>query len=147
MSSSHTDTPASVSSLSTSLIAAFLPSITFPPCRPPSGPRLGEAGPGRRDHRLRRDAELLVQRLLRRRRAEVVDPLGLAGVPDERLPRLGDARLDRHPRPHRRWKYVLLIGIVLLPEPFHAGQRDNPRRDAVGCEQFACRHGDLHLAA
>ena len=82
--------------------------------------------------RLRRDAELPVQGLLVGRRAIVVDPHRLAGVSHESLPWLGNPRLDRHARAHRPREHVLLIGRVLLLEPFHAGQRHNPRGDPVG---------------
>ena len=43
----------------------------------------------------------------------------------------------------RRRQHLLLIGSVLLLEPFHARHRHNPGRDAIGGEQFARRLYDV----
>src|ERR1700744_3551839 len=117
MSSSQTDTPAWVSSASTSAImTAFLPSleICFRAC---SAPRLCDGRPRGGGDSLGRDTELPVEHGLGGGRTEVVHADRLAGVADENLPRRSDDRFDRHARPNRRREDFLLIRSVLCLKP------------------------------
>src|SRR5450756_592114 len=120
MSSSQIDTPAWVSSSSTSLIAAFLL---------PSSSSLRDGCLGGVGYRLRGDAELLIDHGSRRRGAVVVDSDRLARVTDEDLPRRRDARLDRHPGLHRRREHILLVGSVLERKPSGDRLRANPAEE------------------
>ena len=80
--------------------------------RSPGGP--GHLLPGRGDDVLRREAELLLQLLQRRRRAEGLhaDPCPVAA--DVALPAERRGLLDRHARRHRRRQHAVAVLLVLL---------------------------------
>src|SRR5437764_4916182 len=79
--------------------------LTLAPNSVAGGRTLGRADLRQRrvrrgDDALRRQAELFVEDLVRRARAEVVEAEGLAGIADDFAPSERRGRLDRHPSPH-----------------------------------------------
>src|SRR5262249_35576683 len=133
MSSSHIDTPISVSWASVSCCAVM--SIALPrlaPCYSRGAfsllllrcitvyfaqPNTGQAVSRRFGYAVGRDAELGVKLLVVRRRAEMLQADAAARVADELPPAQGDPGLHADPRPDVRWQHLVAIGSVLLLEP------------------------------
>src|SRR6266566_8314858 len=127
MSSSQMATPAADSSASASecVVMTVAPLLTgVRTCRTGIPSRLGQARHRRGHHVLRGQPEVLVEVLVTRAGAEVLQAHALARVTGERPPAERDARLDAHACPHPGRQHLPLVGSVLRGEPFHARHGD-----------------------
>src|SRR5574338_397283 len=86
----------------------------------------GETAHGVR-HRVRGQAELLVDPLVGRRSAEAVDADRDSVLADPALPSERDAGLDRHARADTRWQHLVTVRLILLRKELPAGKRDDAR--------------------
>ena len=99
------------------------------------------------DDGIRGDAELLVERRVVGRGAEVLEAHGAAGVADDVAPAERHAGLDRDTGAHGRRDDGVAVGDVLLLEPLAARHGDDASLDAVGGQRLAGLDGELDLRA
>src|SRR3954467_8695848 len=97
------------------------------------------------DDAVDREPELLEDRSGRRRCAEMIETYDRSLVADPAVPAERDARFDRDPGPDGSRQHGLSIGGVLELEPLPAGERHDPRRDAVRLERLGRAEGELEL--
>src|SRR5690349_20209425 len=82
-------------------------------------------------NRFRREAEMLLDRLERRRLAEAIDADGEPTLADEAVPVVGDAGLQRHAHAAGR-QHRVAPRLVLDEEALRRGHADDAHRHAAG---------------
>ena len=98
-------------------------------------------------HVLGRDAEVLVQLLLRSRRTKAGHSDETTCSADVPLPALLDASFHRDSGRHAGWKNTVAVGLILLVKQFPTRQADNSCLYAIGGQLFVGVQADMYLAA